>query len=59
MVIAVLLAGGFVGEKESVLGWIIRENVSHDIIIMESHGFGLSCGIPLRRRISSLSSLKG
>ena len=46
----VLLMGGFVGVKDSILGWMIRENVNHDIIIMESHGFGLSCGMSLRRR---------
>lgn len=37
------------GVNESILGWIIRENVSHDKIMMKNHGFGLSWGMSLRR----------
>lgn len=59
MVVGVLFVGGFVGVNDSILGWIIREYVNHDVIMIKSHGFGLSCGISLRRRGSSLSSLKG
>lgn len=48
---SVLLVGGFVVVNDSSLGWMIKENVSQDVIMMKSHGFGLSCGISLRRRI--------
>lgn len=47
----VLLVGGFVGVNAKILGWMINENVSHDMIMMKNHGFGLSWGIPLRREL--------
>lgn len=42
MVVGALLVGGFVDTNASTLGWIIRENVSQDMIMMENHGFGFS-----------------
>jgi len=44
--------GGFVEVKDNVLGWKIRENVSHDMIMMRSQGLGFSWGISLRRERS-------
>lgn len=49
MVVDVLLMGGLVRINDSSLGWMIRESVSQDMIMMKNHGFGLSCGISLRR----------
>lgn len=37
------------------LGWMINERVSQDTSIMGSHGFGLSCGMSLRRNGGPLS----
>lgn len=46
-----LLMGRFVEMKDSVLGWKIRENVNHDMIMMESQGLGFSWGMSLRRGV--------
>ena len=51
---AVLWEGGLVEVNDSNFGWMIRESTSQAVTIMESHGFGLSCGIPLRRGSSPL-----
>ena len=53
--VGVLWEGGLVEVNESNLGWMIRDSANQAISIMESHGLGLSCGIPLRRRNSPLS----
>lgn len=44
-----LLDGGFIVTNVSSLGWIIRVKVSHEVSMIKNHGFGFSCGIPLRR----------
>lgn len=44
-----LLDGGFIVTNVSSLGWIIRAKVSHEVSMIKNHGFGFSCGIPLRR----------
>lgn len=49
VIVEVLLVGWLVGMNVRSLGWIIIEKVSHDRIMIENHGFGLSCGISLRR----------
>lgn len=49
MVVSVLLMRGFVEVKDSVLGWKIKENINHDVIMIKSHGLGFSWGISLRR----------
>lgn len=45
----VLLDGGLVVVNDRSFGWIRSENVSHEASRMKNHGFGLSCGISLRR----------
>lgn len=50
MVVEFMLDGGLVEVNCSSLGWKINEKVIHDISRMRNHGFGLSCGISLRRR---------
>lgn len=60
MVVGVLLEGELVGINDRSFGWMIKEKVNHDRSMMKSHGFGLSCGMSLRRgEESSFSSLKG
>lgn len=60
MVVGILLRGRLVAVNDSSFGWIINEKASHVINRVKNHGFGLSCGISLRRSVwSSLSSLKG
>lgn len=54
-VVEVLLVGGLVWVNDSSLGWIINENVNHDISMTKNHGFGFSCGISLRRGGGPLS----
>lgn len=49
MAVDVLLDGGLVEVKVMSLGWMISEKVSHDVSIIRNHGFGLSCGMSLRR----------
>lgn len=34
------------------LGWMIRENVSHVMIMIKNQGAGFSCGISLRRGLT-------
>lgn len=41
--------------SDSSLGWMMSEKVSHDASMMKNHGFGLSCGISLRRGGGPLS----
>ena len=48
-VVGVLLDGGLVVTNARSLGWIMREYVSHVVIMIKNQGFGLSCGISLRR----------
>lgn len=48
MVVGVLV-GWLVEIKVMSLGWMINEKVSQDVSIMRNHGFGLSCGMSLRR----------
>lgn len=55
VVILVLLEGGFVGMKDRSLGCMRRRKIAHDVSIIRNHGFGLSCGISLRRRSRPLS----
>ena len=47
-----LLDGGFIDTNVRILGWIIREKVSHVMIIIKNHGAGFSCGISLRRGVA-------
>lgn len=47
----VLLMGGFVEVKASVLGWKIKESANHDVIMMKSQGLGFSWGMSLRREL--------
>lgn len=49
MVVGVLLEGELVEINDRSFGWMIMEKVNHDASMMKNHGFGLSCGMPLRR----------
>lgn len=35
--------------NDSSFGWMIRERVSHEAIMIKNQGFGFSWGISLRR----------
>lgn len=37
-----LRVGGFVEVKARILGWMIMEYVSHEMIMIKNHGFGFS-----------------
>lgn len=37
-----LLEGGFVDTKVRILGWIIREKVSHEASMIKNQGWGFS-----------------
>lgn len=37
-----LLEGGFIDTNDRSLGWIIREKVSHEMIMIKNHGWGFS-----------------
>lgn len=41
-VVGALLDGGFVDTNDSSLGWIIRDNVSHEDSMIKNQGFGFS-----------------
>lgn len=37
-----LLDGGFIDTNVRILGWIIREKVTHEMIMIKNHGAGFS-----------------
>lgn len=41
-VVGVLLDGGFIVMNVTILGWMIKEKVSHVVSMIKNHGFGFS-----------------